>query len=94
SDLLKAFPNPFRPAQHPSVQIVNLPDDSLPAGESTCRIYDASGALVAKIKENVFSRFEWNGTSSSNKPCSSGVYYFVVGDAEGNIRRGKLALIR
>lgn len=91
---LKAFPNPFRPNLHYSVQIVNLPDDSLPAGESTCKIYDVSGTLIATIKENAFSRFEWNGKSSSGKPCSSGVYFFVVGDATGNIKRGKLALLR
>ena len=91
---VKAFPNPFRPGVHPSVQIVNLPDDSLPAGESTCKIYDASGAIVATIKENAFSRFEWDGKSASGKDCSSGVYFFVVGDASGNVKKGKLALIR
>jgi hypothetical protein len=91
---LKAYPNPFRPDQHYSVQIVNQPDDSLPAGTSTCKIYDTAGALVAVIKENAFSRFEWNGTSSTGKKCASGVYYFVVGDEQGNLKRGKLALIR
>lgn len=91
---LKAFPNPFRPTGSNSVQIVNLPDDSLPAGESTCRIYDSSGALVAVIKENRYSRFEWNGKSTSAKDCGSGIYFFVVSDEQGNTKRGKLALIR
>jgi hypothetical protein len=91
---VKAFPNPFRPAKDSSVQIVNLPEDSLPAGESTCSIYDASGALVAILKENRFSRFEWNGKSTSGKDCGSGVYFFVVADAQGKTKRGKLALIR
>ena len=91
---VKAFPNPFRPATSTSVQIVNLPEDSLPIGESTCNIYDSSGALVITLKENRFSRFEWYGKSASGKDCGSGIYFFVVADAQGNTKRGKLALIR
>ncbi len=91
---LKAFPNPFRPAIHSSVQIVNMPEDSMPEGTGKCSIYDSSGALVAKLTENAFSRFQWDGKSESGKDCASGVYFFVVADASGNIRKGKLALIR
>ncbi|MDD4309288.1 MAG: hypothetical protein PHO32_02820 [Candidatus Cloacimonetes bacterium] len=91
---MKAFPNPFRPAIHQSVQIVNMPDDSLPAGTSTCKIFDSSGAIVAVIKENAFSRFEWNGRSTSGKECSSGIYFYSIGDEAGNVKQGKLALIR
>ena len=91
---VKAFPNPFRPAKDFTVQIANLPEDSLPQGTSTCRIYDNSGALVMVIPENRFSRFEWNGLSTSGKECGSGVYLFVVTDAQGNSKRGKIALIR
>lgn len=91
---IKAFPNPFEPARHSSIQIVNLPDDSMPAGKGTCRIYDSSGALVIKLDENEFSRFAWNGLSKSGKECSSGVYFFVVADADGNTKKGKFAIIR
>lgn len=91
---LKAFPNPFKPDKDLNVQIVNYPDDSLPQGESTCRIYDSSGALVVVIPENRYSRFEWNGLSSSGKECGSGVYIFVVTDAKGYSKQGKIALIR
>lgn len=91
---VKAFPNPFRPAVHGSVQIVNLPEDSMPAGTGKCNIYDAAGMLVAKLTENAFSRFEWNGRSSSGKDCASGVYFFVVADEKGNTKKGKLVLLR
>lgn len=91
---IKAYPNPFYPDRTGSVQIVNLPDDSLPAGSSTCHIYDASGALVAKLEENAFSRFSWNGRSTSGKDCAAGIYMFVVADQQGNIKKGKIALIR
>lgn len=91
---VKAFPNPFEPARHSQIQIVNLPDDSMPAGKGTCHIYDSSGALVIKLEENEFSRFAWNGLSVSGKECSSGVYFYVVADADGNTKKGKFALIR
>jgi len=90
---VKAYPNPFKPAIHQNVQIVNLPEDSLPTGESECRIFDSSGALIVNLKENAFSRFEWNGKSSSGKECKSGIYFFVVADQKGNVKRGKLAVI-
>ncbi len=91
---VKAFPNPFKPSVHGSVQIVNLPEDSMPAGTTNCRIYDSAGMLVAKLTENPFSRFEWNGKSNSGKDCASGIYFYVVTDDKGNTKRGKLALIR
>lgn len=92
--LLKAYPNPFRPAVHGSVLIVNQPTDVMPAGKNSCRIYDSSGALVATPNENYFSRFEWDGKTSSGQLCASGVYFFVVTDEKGNSKRGKIVLIR
>lgn len=91
---LKVFPNPFRPNGHNYAQIVNLPLDSMPGGKNECRIYSSSGQLVRKLEENLFSRFEWDGKNKEDKLVSSGVYFFVVTDADGNTARGKLAIIR
>ena len=91
---LKAYPNPFRPAVHSSVLIVNQPTDVMPQGLNSCRVYDSSGALVAKLEETNFSRFEWDGKTSSGKLCASGVYFFVVSDESGKSKRGKIVLIR
>lgn len=91
---VKAYPNPFRPALHKSVIISNQPSDVMPHGKNTCRIYDSSGALVAKLQETPFSRFEWDGFSESDKPCASGVYYFIITDDNGNTKKGKIVLIR
>jgi len=91
---LRAYPNPFHPDGVNTTQIANLPQDSMPAGDNECRVYSASGNLVAKLKENPFARFEWDGRNSSGDIVSSGVYYFVVSDKDGKIKRGKLAVIR
>ena len=90
---LKAFPNPFRPSVQPYLQIVNMPVDNMPAGKAECRIYDSSGALVIKLEENALCRFQWDGKNSAGKQCSSGIYFFVVADDAGNIKKGKLAII-
>lgn len=58
---LKAYPNPFYPSQGNTVQIINEPSGEMPVGTRGCRIYDSSGSLVAKLKENSFFRFEWDG---------------------------------
>lgn len=93
-DNMKAFPNPFKADGRSTVQIVNLPIDSLPAGDLQCSIYSASGTLIIKLSENPFSRFEWDGKNSAGNLVSSGVYYFVVSDASGNFRRGKIAVFK
>jgi len=73
---------------------VNLPIDSMPPGDNECRIFSASGNLVAKLRENPFARFEWDGRNDAGDLVSSGVYYFVVSDKDGKVKRGKLAVIR
>jgi len=70
-----------------------MPVDNMPAGKAECRIYDSSGALVIKLEENALCRFQWDGKNSAGKQCSSGIYFFVVADDAGNIKKGKLAII-
>lgn len=91
---VKTFPNPFYANGRSTLQIVNLPEDSMPAGKNSCRIYSASGALIVNLKENRFSRFEWDGRNAAGQLVASGVYYYAIADDKGNIRRGKIAVIR
>ena len=91
---LKAYPNPFKPDGQNTLQIVNQPPDSMPIGKNHCHIYSSSGGLVIKLKENSYSRFEWDGRNKAGKLVSNGIYYFVVTDQDGNARRGKIAVIR
>lgn len=91
---LRAYPNPFKPDGYSTVQIVNLPLDSMPSGKNQCRIFSASGNLIRVLKESPFSRFEWDGKNEGGNIVSSGVYYFVVTDSDGKSGRGKIAIIR
>lgn len=91
---VKAYPNPFYPNTDGIVRIVNQPSLSMPKGTNVCKIYDSSGSMVIELKENRFARFDWNGLNKKNQKCSSGIYFYVVSDASGASKRGKLALIR
>lgn len=91
---LTIYPNPFRPDSGVAVQITNAPSDIMPRGNNQCRIFDASGALVAILEENAFSRFSWDGTNAKGQKCASGIYFVVVTDDKGNRRAGKIALLR
>jgi len=91
---LKAYPNPFYPSPGNNVQIVNEPSGEMPVGTNGCRIYDSSGALVMKLKENDFFRFEWDGRNKAGNYCASGVYFFVISTKDKEVGRGKIMLIR
>lgn len=92
---LKIYPNPFRPDQEISpLQISNFPTDILPRGTNQCRIFDSSGVLVIKLSETKLNRFEWDGNNALGKQCSSGIYFVVISDDQGNKLSGKIALIR
>jgi len=66
----------------------------MPRGTNKCSIFSASGALVMELKENPFARFEWDGTNKAGKLVSSGIYFYVVTDSDGDAKRGKIAIIR
>jgi ligand-binding sensor domain-containing protein len=93
-ETVKAYPNPYYPQRDEYLSIVNLPTQAMPIGENTCRIYDASGALIVELNENILARFDWNGLNKAGKKCSSGIYFFIVTSADGTLQRGKFALIQ
>jgi len=91
---IRAYPNPFYPDRMEDVKIINLPTASMPKGKNTCKIYNSAGEIVIELIENRYARFDWNGLNNDKKKCSTGIYYYVVSDSDGETRRGKIALIR
>ncbi|MCF7919141.1 MAG: T9SS type A sorting domain-containing protein [Candidatus Cloacimonetes bacterium] len=89
-----AFPNPFYPAKNDVVRIENINEETMPAGVSTCSIYDLEGLLVKELAVNNFQQFEWDGLNSSSKTCSSGIYFYLVTLENGKSATGKIILIR
>ncbi len=84
---LVVYPNPFDPLQG------QLTVSGLPLGASL-RIYRPSGQLVSNLPGQAGrGTISWKGVNEVGFLVGSGVYLIVAEDADGNVRRGKLAVI-
>ncbi len=82
-DSVYAFPNPY---------VVRSSDDVLSFNfdaPATLRIFTVAGELVAERPEA-----EWDGRNQHGEQAASGVYLFVLTDANGQVGRGKILLVR
>jgi hypothetical protein len=72
---------------------------------SVIRIYDIAGSLVCEMPPGVLlndgrslnegnGRAEWGMSNTKGSPVASGVYLYLIADADGNRARGKIALLR
>lgn len=89
---VRVYPNPFNPR---SANRGMVKFDLLPAN-CTINIFNAFGDLINTINEVDFGNvgyIEWDGKNSKGQLVSQGVYIFVVQDAEGNKKTGKIGLI-
>jgi len=89
-----AYPNPFYPENTEVITIMNSNDAPLPKGDTICKIFDLSGDLIITLDKNKLQKFVWNGQNSSEKNCSSGIYFYVISSSDNQISRGKIVLIR
>ncbi len=73
--LIGNYPNPFNPVTNISYSIIE-------AGYVKLEVYNLRGQLVKtlfnEIKETGKHITSWDGTDNSNKPVSSGVYFYKI----------------
>lgn len=92
---LKVYPNPVYTSKQSWLAIHNFPMNK----KGNISIYDSSGNLVHKAKLGPFkpelanNTFRWDLTNLSGHKVSSGVYFFVA-EMEGEIQKGKIAILR
>ena len=77
SDLLKVFPNPVRPEYTGKVHITGL------MANSVVKIVSAAGKLVTE-GISVGGEYSWDCCYNTGRRVSSGIYYALCTDAEGN----------
>jgi len=85
-ELVLARPNPF---------VIDSHDDGVGFGFArphTLQIFSVAGELVWEA--TALSHHTWGGRNQSGEPVASGVYFFLLQDAEGNVGKGKFLLVR
>ncbi|UCC44584.1 MAG: hypothetical protein JSU65_01255 [Candidatus Zixiibacteriota bacterium] len=84
-----ARPNPF---------VIRSSGDRLGFGyarKATVSIFSAAGELVWEVTElSDLSEPIWDGRNQQGRAVASGVYLFVIKDADGNAATGKFLLVR
>ena len=74
---LKVYPNPVRPDYHGKVHITGL------MMNSNVKIVSAAGKLVTE-GTSVGGEFSWDGCMQSGRRVTSGIYYALCTDEDGN----------
>ncbi|MEK7813809.1 MAG: T9SS type A sorting domain-containing protein, partial [Candidatus Desantisbacteria bacterium] len=85
---LLVFPNPFQPGKGDNVvNFANLPDNT------TISIYNLTGELAWEKQGIISGSTSWNGRNDAGEPVASGTYIYVIRNANGNKKTGKVAVI-
>jgi len=89
---VRVYPNPWRSDKHSGLPVTFA---NLPAG-STVKIFTVSGHLVKTLGPgpSALGTLLWDLTTDSGDKAASGVYVFLVKDAQGDKTHGKVALIK
>jgi len=87
---LMVYPNPLLlfSSGSAAVKFKNL------TATSIVDIFAVSGELIREIPSKGLGMVSWDGRNRGGNLVASGVYLWVVRDAEGNKSRGKIAVIR
>jgi hypothetical protein len=85
---VKIYPNPWKSGrQIGGIFFSNLPENS------SLQIFTLSGRLV-RTWTGLSGTKEWNLDTSAGQSVASGLYLFLIKDASGEQRRGKIAILR
>ncbi len=84
---IPVYPNPLDLRQDTGVNFGGL------SGTETIRIYDINGALVYLFQANGAASWKWTAVNNSGRQVASGIYFYVITDAGGMKRLGKIAVI-
>lgn len=89
--LFPNYPNPFNPLTHIKIQIYR------PQVDCKIVISDISGKKVKTLFSGKLSQgnhiFTWNGKDEFNNQVATGIYFYYI-NIDGNLKSGKMFLIR
>jgi len=87
---VQVYPNPWRSDKHASHPTITF--SGLLSG-TTIKLFTISGHKVKELLTDE-SSISWDLTNTSGDKVASGIYLYVITDAQGNKVRGKVAVIK
>ena len=92
SDLNTAhiYPNPYKPSiGHTSIIFTNL------TNRTKAQIFNLAGDVVyEQEKDTPTGELSWDVKNAEGEPIASGVYMYMITNNAGQVKKGKLAIIR
>jgi len=96
------YPNPFKPAKENYTTIYFTTERAVV--DKSIGIYNLAGEIVLNVEgssiymdkwydDGYVYKYEWDGRNGSGERVASGIYIYVV-NADGNKKKGKLAVIK
>ena len=90
------YPNPFRPSQHKTTQLVF--DLAVPSTQTRLSIFSANGDLVwwddlGPLAAREGYKKKWNGHNKEGHLVASGIYHLLL-EADGTAAKRTLAVVR
>ena len=90
------YPNPFRPSQHKTTQLVF--DLAVPSTQTRLSIFSANGDLVwwedlGSLAAREGYEKKWNGRNKKDQLVASGIYHLLL-EADGTAAKRTIAVVR
>ena len=84
------YPNPFKPSTgHTKIYFANL------TNHTKIQIFNISGDLIYEDeKDTSAGELNWDVKNAKGEPIASGVYMYIITNNAGQIKKGKIAIIR
>jgi len=93
NNMLSNYPNPFNPTTEIRFQISDFSENE----SAQIEIYNLKGQIVkvyTVILSGVEGSITWNGTDQTNKPVSSGVYFYKLIAGGKEVASKKMLLLK
>lgn len=91
------YPNPYKPYDRQirtgdettGITFINLPE-----ADNQIKIYNLTGELVRESPTRRWVSWTWDAKNDGGEWVESGVYFYVISNEQGEVKTGKLAVIR
>ncbi len=94
-DRVIVYPNPYKPGSGTKYDRPEGIVFDILTEDVKIRIFNIAGELVFEHKtQNSRGRYEWKAINNSGNKLASGIYIYIITNENGDVKKGKLAIIK